>query len=77
MTSTDIPSKKLKLLCMHGWGTNKDFMKMQTEILRRDLDSMTEFIFVDGPFELPLEMVGDPKVTKNLKGKAYAWHDSK
>lgn len=38
MTSKEVSKKKLKLLCMHGFGTNKEFMRMQTEILRKDLE---------------------------------------
>ena len=34
---------------MHGWGTNKQFMKMQTEILRKDLEPIAELIYIDAP----------------------------
>lgn len=75
MTSGEDAKKKLKLLCMHGFGTNKEFMKMQTEILRKDLEALAEFIFVDGPVQVPLAMILDPKVIKNIQGKPYSWFD--
>jgi hypothetical protein len=40
MTSKETPRQKLKLLCMHGYGTNAEFMRMQTEILRRDVENL-------------------------------------
>ncbi len=53
---------------MHGFGTNKEFMRMQTEILRKDLEEIAELIYVDGPYEVPLDFISDPKVLNNLKG---------
>jgi hypothetical protein len=67
------PKKKLKILCMHGFVTNKEFMKKQTEFLRKDLDNIAEFIFVDGPFEVPNDMIRDDRVTRNLVGPPRSW----
>ena len=50
-------------------------MKMQTEVLRKDLEQIAEFIFVNGPDEVPLDLIGDPKVIKNIKGAPYSWFD--
>jgi hypothetical protein len=36
MTSSYTPKHKLKILCLHGYGTNKEFMKMQTQAFIRD-----------------------------------------
>lgn len=77
MTSGEIPPKKLKILCMHGYGTNAEFMKMQTDALRKDVGELAEFIFVNGPNVIPLETINDPKVVKNIVGNAYSWYDFK
>lgn len=58
---------------MHGFGTNKEFMKMQTEILRKDLQSIAELYYVDAPYLVPLSIIDDPKVVKNIVGKPYSW----
>ena len=61
---------------MHGFGTNKEFMKMQTEILRKDLQSIAELIYVNAPYEVPLAIIDDPKVAKNIVGKPYSWFNN-
>ena len=33
-------NRKLKLLCMHGYGTNKEFMKMQAKSISTDLQEI-------------------------------------
>ena len=50
-------------------------MKKQTAILRQDLKEIVEFIYVDGPYQFPLDMIRDPRVLKNLVGKPYSWFD--
>lgn len=54
MTSKQRNIQKLKILCLHGYGTNKEFMKMQTQAFTRDFSDIAEFIFVDGPYIVPL-----------------------
>ena len=51
-------------------------MEMQTAILRKDLENQAEFIFVNGPYEIPKLIINDPKVINNIKGKPYAWYQS-
>ena len=48
---------------------------MQTEILRKDLDQIAELIYVDGPFEVPLDFIIDPKVLNNIKGAPRSWFE--
>ena len=64
---------KLKILCMHGFATNKDFMKMQMESLRRDLDLIADLIFVDSPFVIPSNFVIKDEVQKNIDGVPRSW----
>ena len=45
--------EKLKILCLHGYGTNKEFMIMQTQAIRKDFEKIAEFIYVDGPYVVP------------------------
>jgi hypothetical protein len=66
---------KLKILCLHGFGTNKEFMKMQTQALTKDFEEIAEFIFVDGPIIVPIEFVRDPKVINNLQAPPRSWAD--
>lgn len=73
MTSTNQTKKKLKILCLHGFGTNKEFMKMQTQAFRKDFEDMSEFIFVDAPYIVPIQFVLDPKVLRNLEGPPRSW----
>lgn len=73
MTSTSQSKSKLKILCLHGYGTNKEFMKMQTQAFRKDFEDLAEFIFVDAPYLVPLRFVLDPKVLKNLEAPPRSW----
>lgn len=46
---------------------------MQTEILRKDLEHIAELIYVNAPYEVPIAIIDDPKVAKNIMGKPYSW----
>lgn len=75
MTSSQRQAGRLKILCLHGYGTNKEFMKMQTQAFRRDFEDIAEFIFVDAPNIMPIKFVTDPKVIKNLEAPPRSWTD--
>lgn len=45
------PNKKLRVLCLHGFRTNTDVMRAQTQGIRDALGDNAEFVFVNGPFE--------------------------
>lgn len=65
--------KKLKLLCLHGFGTNKEFMQMQTKAIAAELEELAEFIHIDAPYVVPQELVFDRVVFKYLKGPPRTW----
>ena len=77
MTSNDkkFPDKRLKIVCLHGYGTNKEFMKMQTNLFCKDFILNVDFVFVDGPIEVSNDLVNDPKVINNLEAPPRSWFD--
>jgi hypothetical protein len=66
-------NKKLKIACLHGFGTNKEFMKMQTTIFRKDYEHIADFIFLDAPYIVPYVMVTDIKVIERLETPPRSW----
>ncbi|RLN63513.1 hypothetical protein BBJ28_00019485 [Nothophytophthora sp. Chile5] len=44
-------TKKLRILCLHGYRTNVKIMQDQTRALRRVMEPHAEFVFVTAPFE--------------------------
>ncbi|RLN63509.1 hypothetical protein BBJ28_00019486 [Nothophytophthora sp. Chile5] len=49
--STASPPKKLRVLCLHGFRTNRQVMESQTRGLREALGPQAEFVFLNAPFE--------------------------
>ncbi|MQL88227.1 hypothetical protein Taro_020790, partial [Colocasia esculenta] len=47
------PSKKLRILCLHGFRQNSSGFKGRTGSLAKKLKKIADFIFVDAPHELP------------------------
>ncbi|TYZ63264.1 hypothetical protein PybrP1_009455 [[Pythium] brassicae (nom. inval.)] len=43
-------ARKLRVLCLHGFRTNTDVMRTQTQGMRDALGPHAEFVFVNGPF---------------------------
>ncbi|XP_073310475.1 rhodanese-like domain-containing protein 6 [Primulina huaijiensis] len=46
-------SRKLRILCLHGFRQNASSFKGRTASLSKKLKNITEFVFVDAPHELP------------------------
>ncbi|XP_014512124.1 rhodanese-like domain-containing protein 6 [Vigna radiata var. radiata] len=46
-------SRKLRILCLHGFRQNASSFKGRTASLAKKLKKITEFVFVDAPHELP------------------------
>jgi predicted esterase len=44
--------KKIRVLCLHGWGTNSNIMNSQTKKLQEAFGGSAEFVFLDGPILL-------------------------
>ncbi|OWZ20451.1 hypothetical protein PHMEG_0005122 [Phytophthora megakarya] len=51
MTSIAPSPKKLRVLCLHGFRTNRQVMESQIKGLRDALGPNAEFVFLNGPFE--------------------------
>jgi hypothetical protein len=64
---------KPKILCLHGFGTNANFMKKQAASMLKLLVNEAEFIFVDGPFQAPENFVVDQKVIDMIEGQHRSW----
>ncbi|XP_021772439.1 rhodanese-like domain-containing protein 6 [Chenopodium quinoa] len=80
-------SKKLRILCLHGFRQNASSFKGRTASLAKKLKSLAEFVFVNAPHELPFiyqprkpdkQCISSPPhhdyspPTKNCS-KKYAW----
>ncbi|KAI4301691.1 hypothetical protein L6164_034942 [Bauhinia variegata] len=46
-------SRKLRILCLHGFRQNASSFKGRTASLAKKLKKITEFVFIDAPHELP------------------------
>lgn len=44
-------SRKIRVLCLHGYRMNAKVMAAQTQVLRHALSDAAEFVFLDGPYE--------------------------
>ena len=62
----------LKILCLHGGGTNVEIMRLQTAKFRR-MCPAAQFDFLNGPrvMERPL----DPSIGSRFKGPFRSWYD--
>jgi hypothetical protein len=58
---------------MHGFGTNKEFMKMQSKAVANELSHLAEFYYADGPNIIHNDLVFDKAVFKYLKGSPRSW----
>ncbi|XP_020595279.1 rhodanese-like domain-containing protein 6, partial [Phalaenopsis equestris] len=73
-------SRKLRILCLHGFRQNASSFKGRTSSLAKKLKNITEFIFVDAPHELPfiyqpaelLSQQVSPAPSENCK-RRFAW----
>ncbi|KAK3046349.1 hypothetical protein LTR09_012165 [Extremus antarcticus] len=43
----------MRILCLHGYGTSGDIMKLQLDAFIRQADASYEFVFLGGEFECP------------------------
>ncbi|EGG25155.1 DUF341 family protein [Cavenderia fasciculata] len=41
--------KRLRILCLHGYKQNANLFKSKTAVLRKSLDDIAEFVYVDAP----------------------------
>ncbi|KAI0511631.1 hypothetical protein KFK09_012261 [Dendrobium nobile] len=70
-------SRKLRILCLHGFRQNASSFKGRTSSLAKKLKNNVEFIFIDAPHELPFifqptEQQISPVLSENCK-KRFAW----
>jgi hypothetical protein len=53
----DIKKKKLRVLCLHGYNTDKDIMKYQLNLFSEIFKDVIELYFIDAPNFNPEERV--------------------
>lgn len=46
-----LSDRKLRVLCLHGYGQSAELFRNRTGSLRKGMKSRLEFIYVDGPHE--------------------------
>jgi hypothetical protein len=49
----------MKILCLHGWGTNGRFMKFQTKNFRKNFKTEFEYVYLDGTYEIDRDRIDD------------------
>lgn len=69
---------KLRILCLHGYGTNKEFLKFQMRDYIKKFEDSVEFVYANGSFEVDLDTVHDRRllqVLNNLSSdkKIFSW----
>ncbi|EQC38577.1 hypothetical protein SDRG_04281 [Saprolegnia diclina VS20] len=62
---------KLRILCLHGHRQSAKKLKGKMAALTRAVKATTEFVFIDGPFEVPYEPTSDDHLQK-LEGMTEA-----
>ncbi|EGC34127.1 hypothetical protein DICPUDRAFT_98320 [Dictyostelium purpureum] len=61
-----LESKKLKILCLHGFKQNSSLFKSKTAVLRKSIKDIAELVYVDAPH-----------IVDETKGSASWWRASK
>jgi hypothetical protein len=69
-------SKKIRVLCLHGFRTNKQVMLDQTRGIRAALGSSAEFVMLNGTYEA--RGTSDPMIESAYKASApfYEWFEN-
>ncbi|KAG1711630.1 hypothetical protein DVH05_008877 [Phytophthora capsici] len=69
-------SKKIRVLCLHGFRTNKEVMQDQTRGLRAVLGDSAEFMILNGTYEA--RGSSDPMIDSAYKSSApfYEWFEN-
>lgn len=68
MTSEQLTMTKAKIVCLHGYGTNANFIKKQASYFQKIISKEADLIFIDAPFIAPENFVVDQKVIDLIEG---------
>jgi len=60
------PTKKLRILCLHGYKQNGTIFKSKTAVLRKSMKDIADFVYIDAPH-----------IVDESKGTASWWRASK
>ncbi|KAL6531438.1 hypothetical protein OROMI_027801 [Orobanche minor] len=75
-TSVTKPTRKLRILCLHGFRQNASSFKGRTSSFAKKLKNIAELIFVDAPHDLPF-IYQPPRSNKNPPdnccNRKFAW----
>jgi hypothetical protein len=47
----EMASKKLKILCIHGFAQNAEIFRKKTAVVRKGLSDVADFIYASGPHD--------------------------
>ena len=70
-------TKKLKILCLHGFNNNEETFRFMTEGFREMMRDIADFYFVDGTYQLDERIVPpEPALTeRGFKGPYKSWFE--
>ena len=68
------PSRKARILCLHGYAQNADFFRARTGSVRKAIKSVAEFTFVDAPFDATGEFLKDTDADE--RGSMLGWFNA-
>ncbi|GER44001.1 rhodanese-like domain-containing protein 6 [Striga asiatica] len=71
--TTTKPTRKLRILCLHGFRQNASSFKGRTASFAKKLKNIAEFVFLDGPHELPFIYQHQNNPPNNHCNKKFAW----
>ena len=62
----------VRVLCLHGWGTNSEIFTYQLHALRTQFQSEVEFVVLQATLEVDAQT--DERLLSRFKGKYFAWY---
>eukprot|EP00345_Euplotes_harpa_P003659 CAMPEP_0168330078 /NCGR_PEP_ID=MMETSP0213-20121227/7496_1 /TAXON_ID=151035 /ORGANISM="Euplotes harpa, Strain FSP1.4" /LENGTH=108 /DNA_ID=CAMNT_0008333539 /DNA_START=9 /DNA_END=335 /DNA_ORIENTATION=- len=62
---------KLRVLCLHGFYNNAEFMRYQMAYYEQVFRDHVEFEFMNAPYEI--QYLYDDFITQKFQGPFYAW----
>ncbi len=65
--------KKVRLLCLHGWNSNKAVTAYQLNILSSPTSDIAEYVCINAPYKTEKQV--DPMLAKRFEGPFYSWMD--
>ncbi|KAG6549098.1 hypothetical protein Mapa_009324 [Marchantia paleacea] len=68
----NLPSRKLRVMCLHGFRTSAKIMQQQVELAQWALDDIVEFVYMNAPFPA----TGKSDVEKKFEAPFFEWYQA-